>query len=315
MPSIRPLSNAQALDRGVRGIPATGNSDAPAVEVIDQFQYQSYFDDTLGARALLRQPPGEQIVPSTLSQVNISGYAVGLHPSSEAPVAVQFKKGEMQGDSPVYHLKPGQVIRPFGFNGKPGRFSGFDYGVPFGWLGGGAVTLVVFRTEDATVEWLDRSEVIFHRMRLPILQPAAVPAAVVPNWPTRFPWPGAAIGSTAVSQAGKPILSVNPTRILLSLRTALAAAATMRVYLIGTDAFGENSAGNIDLTDVRAYDVVWGTWANIASANFATQLQVQEVGEIITRLGAQEGGVFLVDASGTTALNGMYVDIVRYGVL
>lgn len=315
MPSIRPLSASQALDRGVRGIPATGIVDAPAVEVIEQFQYQSYFDSTLSEKAIQRQPLGEQIVPSTLRQVNVAGYAVGLHPSSETPVALQFKKGEMQGDAPVYHLKPGQVIRPFGFNGSPGRFSGFDFGLPFGWLGGGAASLVVFRTEDSTTTWLDRSEVIFHRVRLPIYQPAAVPATPLKNWPTRFPWPGASYGTNAISQAGKPILSVTPSQTIMSLRGPLAAAATMRVYFIGSDAFGENAAGNIDLTDVRGYDVIWGTWASIASANFATQYQLQTFVETVPRVGANEGGVFFVDASGTAALTGLYVDVVRYGVL
>jgi len=314
--SIRKLSVAEAQAMGVRGLALSGDVDAPAVEIAQKYTLQSYLDDTLGVAAILRQPPNEQIVPSTKKAYDLSGYALGLHPSSETPVAVQFRGGQQQGGSAVFRLKPGEVIRPFGAPGAPGKFSGFEMGLPFGWLGGGNATVVVFRTADSTVDWLDRSEVIYHRIRVPVLQPADVPAVPAYNWPTRFPWPFAVSGPNVLPQKGTPILAVNPTRTLLRLRVAdLPAAANMRVYFVGTDALAEGPTGAIDITDVAAVDVVWGTWSSIASANFATQYQTQYWTGELARLGANGGGVFFVDDSGTAALDGLFVDVVRYGVL
>lgn len=315
--AIKPLSLEQARAVGVRGLATTGASDAPAVEISEKYQLQSYFDSTLGPAAILRQPPNDQIVPSTLKPYDLSGYAIGLHPASETPVAVRFRGGQQQGGGAVHRLKPGQVIRPFGAPGMPGRFAGFEMGLPFGWLGGGAATVIVFRTPDSTVDWIDRCEIPFHRVRVPILQPAAVPAAAALsfNWPTRFPWPKAQSGANAFPQKGTPALVVTPTQSILRLRGNLAAAATMRAYFVGADVFEETSTGSIGLTDVSAVDLVWGAWTSLASANFATQFQTQTVLGEFTRLGANEGAVMFVDASGTAALNGLYVDVVRYGVL
>lgn len=315
MSKIQPMSVQRAQALGLRGVALSGNVDAPAVEVAAKFQFQSYFDDTLGAQAILRQAPNEQIVRSTKRTEELAGYAVGLHPSSQTPVAISFRGGQQQGSSATLRLKPGEVIRPFGSPDAPGKFSGFDWGLPFGWLGGGNALLVVFRTDDASVDWVDRSEVIFHRTRVQVLAPAAVPVAPEFNWPTRFPWPKASFGTQALSQSGTPVLAVNPTRIAMTLRLAnLVASETMRVYLIGSDEWAELDDGTIDLTETVAYDVVWGTWASVASANFATQYQTQFLPAELFKFGANEGGVIFVDAN-AGALVSAYVDVVRYGVL
>lgn len=312
---------AALRDIGVRGVPVTGRVNAPAIQIAKTWPFQSYFDSALYARAIQVQPQGEGIVPSTLNTENTSGYAVAVHPSSQAPVAFRFKKGGQSGDSGIIVAKPGQVIRPNGLNvgDADGRFSGFDYGLPMGWLGGGSVTILVFRTQDSVVDWLDRSEFVFHRLRLPILQPAAVPAlaAIEPNWPIRFPWARAARGADAVPQAGEPLLSVTPTGIAMSLRAAaLAAAAPMRMYFIGSTEFTQTPDGFDDPAVAPvAYDVTWGSWASVASANFASQYQWQFLPAEAFRLSSIDGAVILVDASGTGALNGLEVDIVRYGVL
>lgn len=317
MSKISPLTAQQAQSRGLRGLALSGNVDAPAIEVVQKFSFQSYFDSTLGPAALLRQPPNEQIVPSTIDRQDLSGYAVGLHPSSQTPVAVRFLGGEQQGSSATFRLKPGQVLRPFGSPDVPGKFSAFEWGLPFGWLGGGNAMLVVFRTKDSSVDWLDRSEVVFHRVRLPIVAPASVPSAttLVKNWPSRFPWPHALRGADALTQRGTPVLSVNPTRIAMTLRaSALTASETMRMYFVGSDEWSETSAGVVDLTAAPpAFDVVWGTWTSIASANFAAQYQTQFLPAEAYRFGLNDGGVVLVDQTG--GLTGSYVDIVRYGVL
>jgi hypothetical protein len=87
----------------------------------------------------------------------------------------------------------------------------------------------------------------------------------------------------------------------------------MRMYFWGTDAFGQLSDGSYDVADVAAIDVTWGTWASVASASLATQYQTLMLTGEAERLGANNGGVVLVDTGSTLA--GLFVDVVRYGVL
>lgn len=313
---IRHLSPAEAYDKGARGVPTTGNVDAPVVQIATSFIYQSYFDDTLLERAILSQRQGDAIVASTKQTVSIGGYALALHPSSKAPVAVRFTKGGQQGDSTTYVMKPGQIIRPVGFTGNDQRFSGFDYGLPFGWLGGGEVTLLVLRSPNADVYFVDRTEIIFHRQRAKILALADVPAATaLPyNWPMTFPWAHAYRDN--VPQQGKQgLLTVTPTRIAMSLRVAdLASAETMRAYFAGTTDFAMDQLGVVNGSDVRAYDIVWGTWASLASANLATQYQFQFLPPEAFALTGNDGALILVESTPGT-LADEFVDIVRYGVL
>lgn len=314
--SVKALSIAQAQALGIRGVPLSGDVDAPAVEISQKYTFQSYFDDALMERALLRQPPNEQIVPSTRKEYDLAGYALGLHPSSETPVAVKFRSGQQQGGSSVYRIKPGEVIRPFGAPGAPGRFSGFEMGLPFGWLGGGNATVIVFRTADSDVTWLDRSEIVYHRVRLPIYQPDTIPPNILYNWPSRFPWPYAISGANSLPQKGQPVLAVHPTRTMVRLRMSdLANPAAMRAYFIGTDVFAELNTGLVDQSDVAAADIYWGTWASIAGASFNVQYQTQFFEGELARLSANAGCVYFVDASGSAALANQFVDVVRYGVL
>lgn len=307
------------LRSGIKGKSLVGSVDSPASQVSNLFTPQSYFDNTLLQQAILAQPPNEAIVASTAKEENADGYSVGLHPSSETPIAIKFKTGGQQGQSSVYTLKPGQTLTPqgIGFDGEAGKFSGFKWGLPFGWLGGGSATLVVMRTHDAKVNWLDRSEIIFQRQRIKILAPADVPAstALPYNWPSRFPWSQAVFGSNNFSQRGRPSLAVTPTRTTMMLRLAnLAATATMRAYFIGTDSYAIDSTGAVSLTDAPpAIDVVWGTWASIASANYATQYQSQILTGESERYVANGGAVVFV--SSDSSLQGQYVDVVRYGKL
>lgn len=310
-------------DLGVRGQSVTGKTDVPAVQLIKTFPFQSYFNDTLMEKAILRAAQGDQIIQSTIKAEAIAGYAVGLHPSSQTPVAIRFTKGAQSGDSGVITLKPGMIVRPNGEQtDRDGRFSGFEWGLPHGWLGGGNATLIVFRTSDTSVDWIDRSELIFHRQRVKILAPADVPAFanLTPNWPTSFPWAKAKQGTNALPQGGNPILSVKPTRIAMSLRMAdLAAAATMRMYFVGSTEFSQLSTGLEDAAAAPvAYDVTWGTWASLASAQYATQYQFQFLPVEAFRMSSINGQMILVDASGGL-LSGLaepvFVDVIRYGEL
>lgn len=320
-----PLSSkaSQANIRALRGQPSVSETSAPAFEVTNKFLYQSYFDDTLGPQALLSQAPGSPIVQSTLATQQVTGYAVGLHPSSECPVAISFFTGGQQGGSSPYRLSPGEVIRPHGKPGDTsGSFSGFQFGLPFGWLGGGSVLLVVLRTPDARVLWNSHPEVIYHRMRLQIVAPASIPtaAAVVPNWPHRFPWPFAVRGSNNLTQRGQPALSVTPTNTALRLRVAdmSLAPADMRCLFYGTNDFDLDLNGAIASATVSGFeDITWeqtNTYAGSVGVG-TTQYQTQFFSDSqLTRFAADEGGA-LVLTSTDARLQSQYVDICRYGKL
>ncbi len=303
-------------------------TSAPVQVISKVFTFQSYFDSTLLSKALLAQPQGQAIVPSTMAPVQMPGYAVGLAPSSQTPVAVQFQTGGQSGNSQAMILTPGQIVRPHGMRsgGRSGSFSGFNWGLPYGWLGGGHASLVVFSTPDASINWAGgNSEVIFHRARYPIKQPSDLTGAgsfnnAPKNWPMRFPWSQALKGSNSVSQQGKASLSVvDPTRTLLVLRglTTLATAASMRIAMQATNEVGLDSAGDVSLTTLPLFeDVTWPTWTSFGtSGNMATQVPAIMYTGILARVAADDGGVVFIDLSGTAALTGLFVDVVRYGRL
>lgn len=340
-PLTRDALRKMGIDSGaaravVKGKPMSGAVPAPAVEFPAVFDYQSYFDDALAEKALFRQQPGQAIVESTRPSEPIqqAGYGIALHPSSQTPVAVQFETGAQQGRSPTYHLKPGQVVRPQGLgpDGGAGYFTGFTWGLPFGWLGGGSATLILLRSPDAEVHWTtEHSEIVFHRIRLEILTPAELEAAggvyTGPlNWPTRFPWPFAQFGTNALTQRGQPVLAVTPTATEMSLRLATVTLGAppddgvFRIYFIGSDPWAQSGPnaqgkGSISLADVRAVDQIWGTWAQQAAAPapFNSAFQTLTLQGDAVRYAANAGAVQL--ASLDPQLQGEFVDIVRYGYL
>jgi len=323
--ALLPDSSKRADIRALRGQPSVSETSAPAFEVTAKFLYQSYFDDSLGVQALLSQAPGSPIVQSTLATQQVTGYAVGLHPSSEAPIAISFFTGGQQGGSSPYRLSPGEVIRPHGKPGDTsGAFSGFQFGLPFGWLGGGSALLVVLRTPDAHVLWNSHPELIYHRMRLQIVAPASIPTstAVVPNWPHRFPWPYAVRGTNNLTQRGQPALAVTPTKTALRLRIddMSAGPADVRLLWYGTNDFDLDVNGAITApatTTSGFMDITWGTSSPYASSvGVGThQYQTQFFSDSqLTRFAADEGGA-LVMTSTDARLQGAYTDVVRYGVL
>lgn len=289
--------------------PITPEQMSPAIEQTFIFPLQSYLDDA-GATALMRQQLNKGIVGASAALQKTPGYALGLHPSSETPVAVSFDAGGQRDDSSVYILKPGEVIRPHGApKGEFGGFSGYAVGLPFGWLGGGLARLVVFKTPDANVVWRDDTEVLFHRVRLPITDFATL--ATEPNWPVRFPWSNAASGANP--QGSNPSISIaKQTRIELCLRVSgLAAAATMFLGFRGTDAFDTGADGvTVSTTQQRGQVLVTWPVPEVGDTSFPI---VELTGGPANRLGGAE---CLVDlASADVALIGEYVDILRYGTL
>lgn len=306
---------AKAVQRGIKGQTSIGDVNAPAVEITETFTFQSYFDSTLLETAILPQPQNEPIIPSTLSDpAQISGYGIALHPSSEAPIACSFDTGAQQGRSMTYKLSPGQVLRPFGRPdglGVPGSFSGFRFGLPFGWLGGGNVKIIILRTPDAHVYWNGFPEIIFQRQRMEIIDPAAFPGTIPLNWPKRFPWVNA-IGATGLRQSGTGDLAVTPTRTSLSLRVAtLANPVDVRLAFMGTQDFGQLSDGSIDTSDGRFVDMTWGSYTQAGPALYPTQVLTGES----ALFGADDGGLVMLDLSAGGDLVGEFVDVVRYGRL
>lgn len=281
----------------------------PIIQITQVYPYQSYFDDTLLEKAILQQDQAQPIVASTLAEQQVEGYMIGLHPSSQTPVAIEALSGPESPKTQTYYLKPGQIIRPVGSS----YFRGFRYGLPFGWLGGGLANLHVFQVPEASEAWDGRPEIIFHRQRMQIV---AAPTAAPYNWPMRFPWPHALMGANSVPQQGSPVLAVTPTRVIMSLRVnTLAAAATMRIAFQASNDFDLDSAGAPVLTGPRFVDYQWGTYAPVGGAgNLGVQYPMDEMSDMVNRLAADDGGVVLIDASGGE-LAEEYVDVVRYGVL
>ncbi len=292
------------------------DTDSPGVALTQRFEYQSYFDDTLLEKAILLQSPNEPIINSTKKSSNVSGYSFGLHPSSQSPVAVRPIVGGQAASAQAVILKPGQIYRPHGRLGKPGHFSGFEWGLPYGWLGGGVCTLYVFPSPDADVSWPGDAELLFHRQRMKILAPADVPAAALKNWPLRFPWTQALRGSTSIPQKGAAIVSIsNPTRVLLSLRLNLMTTAdTMRMLIHESNDMDLDSAGAVIAAGVRFDEFTWGIYGASGAANMATQFPVKQYDGPVARLAADDGGVCLVDMAGGDLTNA-FVDVCRYGRL
>lgn len=300
----------------------------PGVSVTQLFPFQSYYDDALLEHALLQQSKNEPIVNSLSPALgagavtkmitsNVAGYCLGLHPSSQLPVAVQPLVGGQPASPQPVILKPGQIFRPHGRPyGKKGNFSGVNWGVPFGWLGGGIATLYIFPSPDADVAWPGNPEIIFHRQRMQIVAPAALPANAPKNWPLRFPWTQAARGATPIDQSGMATIGLEPTRVLMSLRLgSLAAASRMRILMQETNDFDLDSSGAVIATPVRFQDYVWGTYtANGGAGNLGTNYPVVEPPGPWYRIEADDGGIQLVDMSAST-LTGAFVDVERFGRL
>jgi hypothetical protein len=312
--------NPSAPQQTVSAVP---EMSSPAQQTSRLFAYQSYFDSTLLEKALLEQNKNVPIVTSTVKEEQIAGYAVGLHPSSQTPVAIQFLAGGQPSTSQAVTLKPGEIIRPHGVGrgDRAGHFAGFRWGLPFGWLGGGMAHLKVFSSPDSDVLWGGNPDVIFHRQRMRIYDPSELDALVdaPKNWPTRFPWTQAARGASSLDQAGSAGVAIVPTYTLMSLRTdALDASATMRILVQSSNEFDRDSANAPVVTPVRFFDYVWGTFAVTGGAgNLSAGYPMDFMPLPPMTLAADDGGIVLVDMTGT--LSGgespVYVDVVRYGKL
>lgn len=287
------------------------------VQFSEQFPLQSYFSalaevTTPPSTAALQQSVNTSIVGSTLkTKANQSGYAIGLAPWSQAPVALKINFGE-GGNSAAVLLKPGQVFRP---NGRE-SFKGFEYGLPFGWLGGGTVTLFLFKTPAAEVWWEGtQSEVLYHRLRTTILTaPAAAPS--YKNWPNKFPWSQMyryIAGGPQESQQGQPTLVISQTT-RVSLRLNSTADYTgdnlCAMFFWGTDDFGIGADGITAVnTDSFAEPLAWPTGTGMQGGRPLLSLSRE-----VAAQASNQWGISIVAPIGS-ALIGQTVDICRYGIL
>lgn len=214
------------------------------------FPCQTWFDSTAEGvtpnpgHGMLEQTSNEGIVKQSMQASQMSGYAIGLSPRSETPIAVRVQMDGSGGFSTAIILRPGEIISPGGYaNGQHRGFTALQWGLPYGWLGGGFACLVVFRSPDSLPRWDTGREVIFHRFQTSIRSAALAAAAPQRrNWPTRFPWPHAfqAVNiNIALDRSGSPLLAVHPTKTLLRLNgnVGMPVGETCRLVMYGSECF------------------------------------------------------------------------------
>lgn len=275
------------------------------------FPLQSFFDNTQLNQALIAQDTNSPIVDE-IDGVSVAGRTIGLHPDSQCPVAVRLKSKSGQV---VVTLTPGQVIH----GAIPDGFTALDWGMPFGWLGGGLAKLVIADSDDALIHWPQQKvEVLLQRVRMKILAdaaPSTTPAASVTNWPARFPWKNAyryntGTPSSPILQGGSPEIAAEISRIVMRLRVSnLAAPASMRILLQGTDDFDLGSDGvTLSYTDLSGVDVQWPQAAGITSAPYPV-LSLTDVPAVLRG----DGAVATLSDMGNAALTNQYVDVLVYG--
>ena len=304
-------------------------SRSAANQITETFPYQSYFDSTLLWKALLEQPLGQPIIQSTLRQQQASGYAIGNHPDSQAPVAVVFSGEGRQSGSAVHIIPPGGIVRPTsGLVSGDNGFQSFSWGLPFGWLGGGTVTIAVFQTPESWADWTPNNEMIFHRFRAQILAPGSIPAAGSitswpRNWPLRFPALNVQRGSSSIPQGGAPQITISqPGTIEFNLHTTISSPSKITALLYRTTDFSDEQVATPSPIPLEAIEFTVPGQTTLATPAGYT-LRTPFLGPYaLARLGCNAkatsvatmlGGVHFV--SDDAQLQGQYMDVVRYGYL
>jgi hypothetical protein len=270
------------------------------------FPIQSFFDNAALSQALLVQSRGNGVVVAD-KQPNVKGSFVGLSPDSQTPVAFRPLSVDKTVGAQTIILVPGQVIRI--------AVNGFEWGLPYGWLGGGLANLIVANNEDPFINWPQvKTEVLLHRFRAQIqADGASAGLTYTASMPNRFPWPSAQrSGTTATSQAGQPIIAPELTRVALRLRVNnLAATADMRIVFKATDDFDTGSDGLTPGTADFSYVNV--TFPQADPGALSLSFPVVEA-NLPARLGGDVSTIALVDLTGASALlASKFVDILRYG--
>lgn len=260
------------------------------------FAIQSYFA-AAGETAVLQQGMNDPIAQK-ITEPRVAGRFFGLHPMSQTPIALRtLAVAGRQGTPPVI-LTPGQFI-------EASEMQGFEWGLPFGWMGGGFASLIAAEGAEAFAGWpLIKSEVLIHRVRLPVVADGA-PAGLTYHaaWPTQFPFPS----------SNKPTIAVEPTKISMRLRVNnLAAQADMRIVTKLNDVFDIGADGVTPAAGDYTYQDV--TFPPAVAGIAAVAYPVVELAAPM--IGGSAAEVALVDISGQGGagpLVGAYVDIARFG--
>lgn len=308
------------------------DSHAAANQLSRTFEYQSYFDSTLLEKAILTQAPNNPIVQSTKEQQQVSGWAIGNHPDSQTPVAVTFSGDGRQSGSSSHIIPPGAIVRPTGGSAnRQGGFQSFQWGLPFGWLGGGTATIVVFQTPTSWANWNVRNQLIFHRFRAEIYAPSDLPlrAAISSwprNWPTRFPSLITRRQESAVTigQGGAPQIAISqPGMVELQLHTTISSTSSMKALFLHTTDFSDEIT--VLPTPIQIGSVEFEVPARtsyVYPAGVYTEYTIFEAPLALSRLGCNgkagssvslNSGVIFV--SDDPQLQGQFMDVVRYGYL
>lgn len=313
MTRFRGSADARLADMSVRGAAIPRNYI---------FDYQSFHDTTQLSAAIQTQPVSQsRILPvlqnGILKPLNeqVEGVGFALHPASQTPVAVLPNRSSGGSGGSAVILKPGQVYYP------GGTFKSFDWGLPFGWLGGGLAQLIVLCEEDAGLFWATEPEVIFHRMTLPIYETASNPLSIAPNWPARFPWANAISNATAaaVAQGDQPALVVKPTRTLLRPRVAaLAGALALRMSFWQTEDLDYTFGGTLK-TSAQTGSFVDTNFAAFVNSGFtingAGVIEWPEkslTADVLPGIAGDNAIVAFIDTANALGA-GQFIDVVRYG--
>jgi hypothetical protein len=275
----------------------------PVAQIVENYTFQRYIEPTTGGY-FYDQPPGDPIVSLTKKKWAAGrGHGIMNAGTSQSPVAIRLfgKVG-----SATIILRPGEAI-------YPGEFDSFEYGLPFGWPGGGVVMLKVALSKDVRFEVPNvRPEIPYWRVILKVQALAAGPAlpGLTRNWPSKFPWQYA-LGQSSKNQYGTPSIHVEPTRTLLFLPSAgvnagLAVATTYAARLYFRTDTSSDEMGQGDYQT----DVEWTT--GVADGALAPTGAVVELAAELDRLDLNDGGVTMTcpDASLET---GDWCVAVRYG--
>lgn len=267
--------------------------------ICESYAYQSYHSSTYYERAILSQPTSQLIVPSTKKTFQRAGSVVGVSAYSDTPVAIQFHGGA----SGVVLCRPGQAIS--------GKFSGFDYGLPFGWLGGGNAVILIGHDADARLDLgAARPEIVFHRTRLAIEASAGALPTLKRNWPLRFPW-AYALGDAGIDQRGTPMIRVEPTRTTLRLRAQITVPTNIGLVFREPREFDEQSDGTYSPNDYMTAAYCEMTFRPSTDPELAF-FSVEEIPERFLHLACDDGGVTALSL-GNAAMEGVEIDVVRYG--
>jgi len=279
------------------------------------FPYQSFLDDTQLGQAIAVQSPSDPIVASTKTTISSAGFGLGLHPDSQCPVAVQFKaSAAIQAAQPMI-LTPGQIVFPHGC----APFSGFDVGLPFGWLGGGLAQLVTIKSPEAAVWWAPGAEVVIQRQRV-TLQPDGAAPTFSYGLPTGFPWKNAqryVSAGVSVPQGGQAIVAVSPTRTVLRLRVTTLAADARCVMVIKNGQAFDTGTGSLNPAVAPTLSgektaISFTFPAIVGAAAYFPSVSFDLPGVLLAGDDAQ---FYLMNESGNAALDNAKVDVIRYGLI